>query len=26
VQGPSASDANAIALLKETIKRRGTRD
>jgi hypothetical protein len=24
VQGPSASDANAIALLKETIKRRGT--
>jgi hypothetical protein len=26
VQGPSASDENAIALLKETIKRRGTRD
>jgi len=24
VHGPSASDANAIALLKETIKRRGT--
>ena len=26
VQGPAASDANAIALLKETIKRRDTRD